>query len=106
MDKYPSTRKTVFVEDLDKEIVIRELTVGYLKTAQADPEYDTPTEALKMCGLSDEDIDSLGMSVLNTLYADIVDLTYPGMRELREQQIAEGTYVAPTDEESEKSKKN
>ena len=107
MREYPTKRETVFIEDLGREIVIRELTTGYIKNSQTDPEFDTAANAVKLlCGLADEEIDMLGVSTLADIYRDIIDLTYPGMRDLRDKQIAEGSYKKPNDDEVKDTKKN
>ena len=106
MDKYPSNRKTVYIEDIDKEVALRELTEGYIATAHKDPEFDTARNALKMCGLTDEEVDEIGMSVSNKLYGAIVDLTYPDARRIKDEAIASGTYKEPTDAELKDAKKN
>ena len=106
MTEYPTNQETVFVQDLDKEITLREMTAGYISKSHKNKEFDTPRNAMKMCGLDDDEIDTIGMGVLNALYEAVAELTYPSMRAKREQEIKDGTYVAPTDKEIADAKKN
>lgn len=79
MTKFPSKRAKVYIEDIEREIVLRELTIGYIKNSQVDEEFDTPESALLMCGVTAEEIDKIGTSVASELYKAIVQLTYPDL---------------------------
>ncbi len=107
MRKYPSHQFTAFIADVAREVVIHELTEGFIKNAQENPEIDTKRNAIKHCtDLTDDEIDMLGARVAQEIYDDILDLTHPGVRAERDKMIKEGTYKEPTEEEMEDSKKN
>lgn len=105
MIKFPIKRFTVDIEALG-EITLTELTTEYRIRCNEDPTFDTPTNALINAGLKQEDISKLGESLLPELYLALIEFTYPNASEELAKQKEDGTYVEPTEEDIEESKKN
>ena len=103
---YPIKKFTIDVEVLGEEVVLTELTQDYRDQCIDDPELDTPRNALLSVGMTEEQIKKLGVSLLPEIYADLVDFTYPNLREEYAKMIEAEGYVEPTEEEAEESKKN
>ncbi len=106
MKKYPINKITVEVEALGGEVTLNELTVEYRDRCNKEPEYDTPANALINAGLSPEQVAKLGENVAIALMNEVIDLTYPGVREEMKRMVEDGTYQKPSAEEKEKVKKN
>lgn len=97
---------TVFIESLDREVVLNELTQEYRIKSSKDDGFDTPLNALINAGLSKEDALKIGQNVAKAIYQDIVELTYPEqVAEIKRLQES-GEYTPPTKEDIAKSKKN
>lgn len=106
MKKYPINKIVVDVEALGGEIELRELTQRYRVMCNQDKSHDTPTNALINAGLTEEQVGELGQNIVPALYELVIDLTYPNARQELEKMIKAGTFVEPTEEEQEESKKN
>ena len=102
---YPIKKFTLNIEALGEEIVLTELTQDYRDHCIDNPEDDTPKNALLSVGMTEEQYKKLGVSLIPEIYGDLVDFTYPNMREEYEKMIAEEDYKEPTEEEVEESKK-
>ena len=103
---YPIKKFTVSIEALGEELVLTELTQSYRDRCMDNPEEDTPRNALLSAGMTEEQYEKIGVSLIPEIYGDLVDFTYPNLREEYEKMIAEEGYVEPTEAEAEESKKN
>ena len=102
---YPINKFTADIEVLGGEITLTELTQDFRDHCNDDSGFDTPRNALINAGLTEDQVDKLGVNVIVAIYNDIVDFTYPNMREEYEKMISEKDYTPPTEEEIEDSKK-
>lgn len=106
MRKFPIKTITVDVEALGGKVTIHELTIEFRDKCNDDPTFDTPRNGLLGAGLSEDQVKCLGENVAIELYNEVIDLTYPNMREKLESMLKDGTYTPPSEEDVEKSKKN
>jgi len=106
MKKYPIKRVVVDIEALGGEVELTELSIRYREMCNQDRSFDTPRNALLDAGLTNEQIDLLGDGVANELMKELIDLTYPELRENMERLIASGEYEPPTEAQMEEAKKN
>jgi hypothetical protein len=104
--KYPIKKIKVDIEVLGGVIELSELTTKHKDLCNDNPEYDTPKNGLINAGLTEEQFDLLGEGVARELMNDVIDLTYPNMRQKLNELIEKGEYTPPSDEEIEESKKN
>jgi len=106
MKKFPINSVEVDVEALGGKIVLTELTQAFRVQCNNDKSFDTPRNGLVNAGLTEDQVDLLGERVAVALYEEVIDLTYPDLREEVNEMIASGTYKAPTNDEIEEAKKN
>lgn len=106
MKKFPINKIVVDVEALGGEVTLTELTQVYRVECNKDPKFDNPRNGLVNAGLTNEQVDLLGERVATALYEEVVELTYPNATAELKAQMEAGTYVAPTEDETEESKKN
>ncbi len=106
MMKFPTKRLEVDVEALGGVIHLNEFTIMYRDKCNEDRDFDTPKNGLIDAGLTEEQVMKLGEQTAIDLYTAVVDFTYPKLREQIQTMIDDGTYVEPTEEEQEESKKN
>lgn len=106
MKKFPSNKLVIDVEALGGEVTLYELNQEYKVECNRDASFDTPHNALLNIGFKEEDILKLGQRVIVDIYKEIIDLTYPNVRAELEQQIKDGTFEEPSEEDVEESKKN
>jgi hypothetical protein len=106
LKKHPIKKITVDVEALGGKVELVELTTRYKDMCNDDPTYDTPKNCLMTAGLTEEQYYKLGETVATDLVNEVIDLTYPNMRQKLQELMDSGEYKPPTEEEMEESKKN
>lgn len=106
MDIISPNIKIVTVEELGREILVKELSMEYIDNANKSEDYDTMQRALTMCtDMTEAEYKKLGFNTCRAIYNIVIDLTYPGVREAREKEIEDGTYTPMNDDETEDLKK-
>ncbi len=106
MKKFPINKIIVDVEALGGKVELCELNQEYRVNCNNDNTFDTPRNGLINAGLTEEQVNILGERVAQALYEEVVTLTYPNAVEELKAMMESGTYVPPTEEEKEISKKN
>jgi len=106
MKKFPSKKIELDIEALGGVITLTELTIEYRELCNQDPSYDNTTNGLINAGMTQEQVNKLGENVGKEIMNEVIDLTYPNMREKLQELIESGEYVPPTKTEKEESKKN
>jgi len=106
MKKYPIRKIKLDVEALGGVIELHELSIRYKELCNADSSHDTVKNGLMDAGMTEEQYLSLSEQTSVDIMNDVIDLTFPNARAELQRMIEEGTFVPPTEEEKEASKKN